>query len=118
MSFATELQAFAAQAARERVMLSPATIQPYTGTGAATADGRPLTVFLSAVKAEQEITDNGFVVIHKAQLRVPKTLAWTPAEGLEFVNTATAERFRIRTATGAASNLSAEIVCEVIKIAS
>lgn len=118
MSFASEAQSFAAQAARERRSVSTASVQPYTGTGAATKDGGPVDVFLSAIRAEREIAENGFIVVHRATLRVLKTCRWAPAEGVEFVNLANAERFRCGTATGADSDFAAEIVCEVVKIES
>src|SRR4051812_29311681 len=114
MSFATQIRDFAKQVARERISLSPATIQPYDSAGAAV--GRPIVVFLSPVRAERDIADNGFIIIHRAQLRVAKTCAWQPVEGLDFVNTATSERFRCSTATGGDSEspYAAETVCDVV----
>lgn len=116
MSFATSVQSFANQSARERRTLTPATVQPYTGTGAAVRDGQPVSVFLSAVRAERELIENGFIVVNKAELRVLKTCRWQPSEGVEFVNTSNSDRFRCRTATGADSDFAAEIVCEVVKL--
>lgn len=116
MSFASAVSRFAKQAARLRPELSRVTIQPYDAAGA--ASGSPIQVFLTPVRAERDIADNGFIILHKAQLRVAKTFAWQPAEGLEFVNTSTAERFRCNTATGAESGsaFAAETVCEAIRI--
>lgn len=120
MSFASSASTFAAKAAYSRRSLSPATIQPYTGVAPAapggTAEGCPLKVFLSAVRRERELADNaaGYIVVHKAELRVLKTAPWTPVAGSEFVNTATSERFRCNTATS--SEFSGEIVCEVVRI--
>lgn len=116
MSFATAQRRFAAQAARHLGTLRPVTVQPYTGTGYATADGSPLSVFLSAVRTEREITPTGFVVVHTAELRVVKTARWQPAEGVEFVRTDTSERFRCRTAVGAHDAFAAEIVCSVVRL--
>lgn len=117
MSFASAQQLFAKQAARERVALSQATVQPYTGAPSyATADGDPVAVFLSPVRAARELVENGFKVVNRAQLRVPKTCRWQPSEGVEFVNTATSERFRCEGASGASSDFAAEIVCEVVRI--
>lgn len=115
MSFASAARRFAAQAAREMTHLSPATIQPYATDGT-TVDGDPICVFLSPVRAEREIAENGFVIIHRAQLRVPKTPGWAPVEGLEFTRPSTSERFRCNTAIGADSAFAAEIVCDVIRI--
>lgn len=120
MSFATSASRFAARAARSRRSLSPATIQPYTGVApglpGGTADGCPLSVFLSAVRAERELADNaaGFILTHKAELRVLKISRWQPVPGSEFVNTATSERFRVNTAS--TSDFGAEVVCEVVRI--
>ena len=120
MSFASSAAAFAAQAARSRRSLSPATIQPYTSVSPSVpggvVDGCPLSVFLSSVRAERELADNGagFILIHRAELRVLKTARWQPVLGGEFVNIATAERFRVNTA--ASSEFGAEVVCEVVRI--
>jgi hypothetical protein len=118
MPFASATRRFAAQAARDRRTLSRATIQPYTGTGAATVDGNPVSVFLSTVRVERELSDSGanFVIKYKAELRVLKTCHWQPAAGMEFVNLVTNDRFRCNTASGADSAFSAEIVCEVERI--
>lgn len=116
MSFATSVSEFAKQSACERQTLSQARVQPYTGAGYATKDGGPVDVFLSAVRAERELAENGFIVIHRATLRVLKTCRWLPSEGVEFVNLATSERFRCNTATGAESAFAAEIVCEAVVI--
>ncbi len=113
MSFANSARRFAQQVARERQALSPAIIQPYSGTQ---ATGYTQEVFLSAVHAEREVTDNGFLVVEKATLRVQKTCRWLPVEGAEFVNTATSERFRCNRAVGEDSDFAADIVCEVVKI--
>jgi hypothetical protein len=115
MSFLSSLQTFSAQAAAERQTLANTTVQPYTLAGA--ADGSPVTVFLSAVRADREIAENGFIVLHRAQLRVLKTSTWTPVEGVEFVVSATSQRFRIESATGDSADYSSEIVCSVIRIA-
>lgn len=116
MSFAAAQQRFAAQSARDRRSLSPAIIQRYTGAGAAIATGKPISVFLSAVRTDREMTDTGFVLIEKATLRVLKSTGWQPAAGVEFVNTVTSERFRIQTTTGVESVFTAEIVAECIKL--
>lgn len=107
---------FANIAARDRRALSTCEIQPYTGTGAATADGSPLCVFQTATRVERELVDSGFITKHVAQLRVLKTARWTPVEGLEYVRTDTSERFRINSAVGSDSAFAAEIVCEVVRI--
>lgn len=116
MSFASGVRAFAAQAAKERRALSLATVQPYTGAGMTTADGDPVSVFLSAVREVGEVGENGFINLQRAELRVLKTCRWQPSEGVEFVDMARGDRFRVDTATGASSAFAAEIVCQVIRI--
>ncbi len=110
------IQDFAAQAARERQTLARKSIQPYTGAGAATKDGGPVDIFLSAVRAEREITEHGYVIVHRAQARILKSCRWQPEEGNEFVVVATGERFRCSTAAGAAYDFAGEIVCDVVLI--
>lgn len=116
MSFAAATCRFAAQSASERRTLSPSTIQRYGGAGAATPVGQPLSVFLSAVRTEREMTDTGFVLLELATLRILKTLGWSPATGDEFVDTATSGRFRIQTKTGDTSPFAAEIVAQCLKL--
>ncbi len=112
--FSAATRRFAAQAAGERRHLSPAEIQRRTTAGVAV--GGLLTVFLSAVRVDRELTDTGFKHVKKAELRVPKTSVWTPVTGEEFYRAETAQLFRINTATGADSTFAAEIVCEVVVI--
>ncbi|HSV73465.1 MAG TPA: hypothetical protein VLH79_06875 [Chthonomonadales bacterium] len=116
MSFATSVQAFATQAARERQALALTTVQPYTGAGAAALDGAPVAVFLSPIRIERELGEAGFITLHKASLRVLKTGTWSPAEGTEFVVVATGDRYRCNSATGADTDFSAEIVCDVVRL--
>ena len=120
MSFAAATAEFAAQSARERRALSPSTIQPYSGVTPAHPAGEPLgcplCVHLSATRATREITDTGFTILHRAQLRVLKTAPWSPVEGAEFIVTTTGERYRCATATGGTA-FAAETVCDVVRIA-
>lgn len=129
MSFAAALSTFAAQAARERRGLSEYEVQPYTGAGYTEADGSPVRVFLTPVRRHRELGEAGFFVEHLAQLRVTRRCPWQPTEGAEFVVTAqlavtgrvesgglVGSRFRVNSATGAGTDLAAEIVCEVRRI--
>lgn len=117
MSFVAAQARFASQAARERQQLHNTRIQPYTGEpDYITPDSNPVDVALTPPRTVRELADNGPVTVTLAQLRVMKTCRWAPAVGVEFVVLATRKRWRCRTASGADSAVSAEIVCEVVQL--
>lgn len=116
MSFATATARFAAQSARSLRALGETEIQPYTAADLARKDGQPLRAFLGPVRAERTLADTGFVVEHLVELRVLKACRWQPVPGLEFVDTGTALRYRVRTAAGAEFAAAAEIVAQCVRI--